>query len=218
VTVQTPARDTRVGRRKARTRQALVDAAKRILANRGTTDISIQEITDEADIGFGSFYNYFDTKSELFATAVGEVLDAYGAELDAASESTDDWAERYAIGVRLTSRLAVDQPAVAKILAVSGTRYLLSDSGLAPRARRDIEQGLATGRFDVGSTDVALVNTAGCMIAFVSVQMDAPDKLSEDDADELAEQLLRMLGLSANDAHEVAHRPLPALPTIAAAP
>lgn len=218
MTVPTHEPTTRVDRRKARTRQALIDAAKRILATRGTTDVSIQEITDEADIGFGSFYNHFETKSELFSTAVGEVLDGYGAELDIAAQATDDWAERYAIGVRLTSRLASDQPAVARILAVSGTRYLLSDGGLAPRARRDIERGLAAGRFQVGNSEVALVNTAGCLIAFVSVQLDAPGTLSEADADELAEQLLRMLGLSAADAHEVAHRPLPALPTIGAAP
>lgn len=37
---------TRLDRRKARTRRALVAAARRILAERGTTDVSIQEITD----------------------------------------------------------------------------------------------------------------------------------------------------------------------------
>lgn len=203
---------SRLDRRKARTRQALVDAAKRILASRGTTDVSIQEITDEADVGFGSFYNHFQTKAELFQAAVAEVLDAYGAQLDLSCEGIDDWAERYAVGVRQTARLATTHPAVAHVLALSGTTFLHADTGLAPRALRDIEQGVASGRFRVENPMVALVTTSGCLLTFLNVRLDSPSTLDDDDADELAEQLLRMLGMTPRSAHAVAHRPLPPLP------
>ena len=53
---------TRLDRRKARTRQALVDAAVQLIAEGRGERASIQEITDAADIGFGSFYNHFDSK------------------------------------------------------------------------------------------------------------------------------------------------------------
>jgi AcrR family transcriptional regulator len=49
----------RLDRRKARTRQALVDAAVRLIAEGRGERASIQEITEAADIGFGSFYNHF---------------------------------------------------------------------------------------------------------------------------------------------------------------
>ena len=39
---------------------------------------SIAEITEEADIGFGSFYNHFDSKEQLFGTASGELLEQWG--------------------------------------------------------------------------------------------------------------------------------------------
>ncbi|WP_222110077.1 TetR/AcrR family transcriptional regulator [Streptomyces cupreus] len=64
----------RVDRRKARTRSALVCAAQRLLAE-GRTDVPIQEITEFADIGVGSFYNHFDSKDELFRVAVEETLE-----------------------------------------------------------------------------------------------------------------------------------------------
>lgn len=211
-----PSPPTRIDRRKARTRRALVDAAKRIVATRGTTDVSIQEITDEADVGFGSFYNHFESKADLFEVAVAEVLESYGAQLDRACEGIDDQAERYAIGIRQTARLAITAPAVAQVLAVSGSAYLLSDHGLAPRALRDIEAGIAAGRFHVDNPTVALVTTAGCLFAFVNVRLAAPDTLDDDDADELAEQLLRMLGMTPRAARAVAHRPLPTLPDPAA--
>ena len=60
---------TRLDRRKARTRQALLDAAVRLITEGRGDRASIQEITDEADIGFGSFYNHFESKEQLFQTA-----------------------------------------------------------------------------------------------------------------------------------------------------
>jgi len=50
-------------------RQALIDAAVRLIAEGGGERASIAEITEAADIGFGSFYNHFDSKEQLFETA-----------------------------------------------------------------------------------------------------------------------------------------------------
>ena len=57
---------SRLDRRKARTRQALIDAAVRLIAEDREDRPSKAEITEEADIGFGSFYNHFDSKEQLF--------------------------------------------------------------------------------------------------------------------------------------------------------
>lgn len=199
-------------RRKARTRQALVDAARRLLVSRGTTDVSIEEITSEADVGFGSFYNHFTSKGELFEVAVAEALEEYGAMLDSASTGLEDPAEVYAVGVRMTTRLAATHPAIAQILAQVGYAYVISDSGLAPRAMRDIERGVEAGRFAPVSTPyLAFVATAGCVLAFLQERLARPDRLGDAEADDLAESLLRMLGMTASTARSVAHRPLPAL-------
>ena len=48
------AKVSRLDRRKARTRQALIDAAVRLIAEGRGDRASIAEITEEADIGFGS--------------------------------------------------------------------------------------------------------------------------------------------------------------------
>lgn len=201
---------TRLDRRKARTRRALIDAARRILADRGTTQVSIQEITDEADVGFGSFYNHFETKEELFGVAVREVLENLGASVDAACESLDDPAEIYAVGVRVTCRIAHTQPAVAQVLLQTGFSYLSERQGLAARALRDIERGIEAGRFTVDNPQAALATTAGSVLSLVAMSLQDPDAVDAD-ADDLAELLLRMLGMTARSAKAVAHRPLPAV-------
>lgn len=202
---------TRVDRRKARTRRALIDAARRILADGGSTDVSIQEITETADVGFGTFYNHFDTKAELFEAAVREVLEEYGAALDRACESLTDSAEIYAVGVRMTARLASTQPAVAQVLVQVGMSYAWAEEGLAARALRDIQRGIDDGRFHVDDARLGLLSTAGCVLAFLQLALQAPESLGDGDADTLAEMLLRMLGMTARSAAAVAHRPLPAI-------
>ena len=72
---------TRLERRKARTRASLVRAAQGFIAA-GRTNVPIQEITQAADVGMGSFYNHFETKEELFDAAVEDALDAFGAAMD----------------------------------------------------------------------------------------------------------------------------------------
>src|SRR6201996_2867355 len=87
---------SRLDRRKARTRQALLDAAVRLIAEGRADRASIAEITEEADIGFGSFYNHFDSKEQLFQTAAENVLERWGQMIDRGNADLTDPAERLA--------------------------------------------------------------------------------------------------------------------------
>src|SRR5579863_4440388 len=92
---------TRLDRRKARTRQALIDAAVRLIAEGRGDRASIQEITEVADIGFGSFYNHFESKDQLFETASADVLERWGRMIDRATAGMSDPAEVFSISLRL---------------------------------------------------------------------------------------------------------------------
>ena len=71
--------ETRFDRRRAQTRRALISAARALLAEEdGVSSVSIQQIADRADVGFGSFYNHFDSKTALFDAAVTDALEEYG--------------------------------------------------------------------------------------------------------------------------------------------
>ena len=87
---------SRGDRRKARTRQMLIDAARVMLAAGTATQASIQEITDAADVGFGSFYNHFSSKAELFEAAVADVLEELGELFDRLSVDAQDPAMAFA--------------------------------------------------------------------------------------------------------------------------
>ncbi|MFJ3415994.1 TetR/AcrR family transcriptional regulator [Streptomyces sp. NPDC086082] len=199
----------RFERRRAKTRQALIGAARQIMAEQGGTDVSIQAIADRADVGFGTFYNHFETKDALFDAAVADALEEYGQLLDAATADIDDPAETFAASVRLTLRLAASHPEITGILRFRGLQHVHSGTGLGPRALRDLEVGKASGRFDIKDAQVALGAVGGIVLALV--QLGATSDLNASAGEAAAELVLRMLGLPPDEAHEISVRPLPAL-------
>jgi AcrR family transcriptional regulator len=66
----------------ARTRARLVQAAKEIFAEHGLPDARIVDITERAGVAYGSFYNYFDSKEELFREIAAQVDGLLRAPMD----------------------------------------------------------------------------------------------------------------------------------------
>jgi len=204
---------TRVDRRKERTRNALIAAATGFLAE-GRPSVSIQEITDRADVGFGSFYNHFESKEALFEAAVIAVLDAYAEMRDEVVASIEDPAEVFAVSFRMTGRLQRQVPEMVKVLLNEGVRILSRDEGLAPRARRDIEAGVAAGRFDIENPQLGLMAAGGALLGLMQLLDSDPEADAGVLADLMTARVLRALGMSKEDADELCARPMPDQPEI----
>jgi AcrR family transcriptional regulator len=205
------ARPARVDPRRARTRAALVAAAQQLLAE-GRVEVSIQEITDTAGVGFGSFYNHFEDKAHLWTAAVAETLRAHGDIVEALTRDIGDPAEVFCVGLRLTGRLQRSFPQLARVLLHTGMSRVMADNGgLIAHARRDLTAAIAAGRFDIADANLGLHITAGSLLGLVAL-LDA-DPVTDADtlADEYAARTLRAFGLSDRDARELAARPLPEL-------
>ncbi|MFE5754473.1 TetR family transcriptional regulator [Streptomyces massasporeus] len=201
----------RFERRRAETRQALIRSARQILAETGDTSVSIQAIAERADVGFGSFYNHFESKAQLFEAAVVDALEECGRAFDEGLAGIEDPAELVAGGFRLSARMADSMPEMMQVLRLRGLGYLYADNGLSVRARRDLEQGIATGRFTATDATIALSALGGTLLSLVELRFARPDLDGDEAASDLAELVLRMLGLPPQEAREVARRPLPDL-------
>ncbi|MGW7543838.1 TetR/AcrR family transcriptional regulator [Streptomyces sp. NPDC054770] len=199
----------RFERRRAETRRALVRAARRILAETGDTSVSIQAIAEQADVGFGSFYNHFDSKPELFEAAVVDALEEFGQAFDEQLAGIDDPAELVAAGFRLSARMADSHPELMQVLRRRGLGHIHTENGLTRRALRDVQTGLASGRFTPVDPTVALCALGGSLLSLVELRFARPEVDGDEAAASLAEMTLRMLGVPPADAHEVSRRPLP---------
>ncbi len=77
-------------RRQKKTRQAVFDAFARLLECKTYSNITVQEIIDEADIGRSTFYSHFETKDELLKALCEEIFDHVFAE-NLTRENTHDF-------------------------------------------------------------------------------------------------------------------------------
>src|SRR5512144_3118358 len=90
----------REGGVRARTRGMLLDAAVRVFARKGAGAAAIHEITAEAGVANGTFYNYFRSREDLLEAASLRLAERFDREIAASRTAVADPAERVAIGCR----------------------------------------------------------------------------------------------------------------------
>lgn len=55
-----------------KTRENLIEAAKKVISKKGFRETSIQDITEEAGVAKGTFYTYFKTKEQIIGELVSK--------------------------------------------------------------------------------------------------------------------------------------------------
>ncbi|MFH1279577.1 MAG: TetR/AcrR family transcriptional regulator [Candidatus Eisenbacteria bacterium] len=66
---------TRTQKRALRTRQKLLQAALSVFCEKGVDAATIEEITEKADLGKGTFYRHFEGKEAVMAALTADALD-----------------------------------------------------------------------------------------------------------------------------------------------
>ena len=66
---------TRRERKKIHSKQAIVKAAVKLFSNKGFQETSVADIMNEADLGIGTFYNYFESKDEILKSLLQEIVE-----------------------------------------------------------------------------------------------------------------------------------------------
>lgn len=199
----------RVERRKARTRAALLAAARELFAANGFQDTAIAEIADRADIAIGSFYNYFRTKEELLDALLEEELTRQLLLLQARQEQVVDPAEKIAVAHRHLVLSAREDPNWAWLIVRLEVPYRVAWTVLGDAAEQDLLEGIDAGEFAVADTALALKASGGALFAVIHAELAG--ELGEGADCEHAEGVLRSFGLDRERAAEIARRPLPAL-------
>ena len=163
-----------------------------------TPSRAISAITDEADVGFGSFYNHFESKGAIVEAVLIETVAAHGAAVDAATAQLDDPAEVIAAAHRHVVRLAGRDPEWAWLVVRADVSHEVVVAALGPFAERDIRRGVDAGRLSVGDERVALYGAGGALLGTMRAILDG--RAPEDADIHHAEGVLRLLGLSSTDA------------------
>lgn len=113
----------RYERRKEKTHQELLLAAKQVLAEKGYHNTKIADIARIADIGVGTFYLYYPTKETLFLELVEETSRLLKQEIDSARAKVEDPSEKIRVANQTFFRFAQDNRELFKIVFGHGNTF-----------------------------------------------------------------------------------------------
>lgn len=196
---------TRYDRRRARTRGVLLAAGRTLIGTHGVAGLKIQDITEEADVALGSFYNYFSNKEELVEAVVEESLAEMAATAGINDANRDqDPAVTTGLAVLRIVGMAFTDPDLARILVHLDHADLVYSRAMGPQAAAVVRAGIAAGRFDVPDVDVVVHNVVAGSLALIRRILDGEH--DESVVVVQAELSLRLLGLGVDEAAAVAAR------------
>jgi AcrR family transcriptional regulator len=193
--------------RRARTRQSLIDAGLRLLAQRPIDAIAIDDIVREAGVAKGSFYNHFQDKEALGRAIATRIRLDVEARVDAVNAGVDDPARRVARAVCVYLGHAITDPLPAGVLAQMSAQAASPSSPLNRGILDDVSRGLLSGRFDIPTAEAGVLFIIGVANqALAWAQKDSSPTAAVAMGQQLCSLLLRGLGLIPAEADQLAAR------------
>jgi AcrR family transcriptional regulator len=166
-------------RKRERTRGELVAAAEKLVAKRGIDAVSIDEITEAADVAKGTFYTHFADKGDLAAAIANHVRIELEEKITALNEGVEDAAIRMANGLSTFLAFAIARPVRARALIRLVPSVVDPDMPINAGIRNDVMLGLKTRRFWVASVNASVVSVLGMASAAAMRLTDAAHPVGE---------------------------------------
>jgi len=217
-------REPRGVRRRRETRSRLLEASLRLMAEKGMEGVAINEITEAADVGFGSFYNHFESKEAIYAALLEWVFDDFANAMEAVLDEVSDPAEIIAVSTRYTVMRALREPLWGQFLIREGFSARSMDHGLGRRLLRDIRKGVAAKRLSVPHPLMSFACVGGTTIGAISLALQLRSPQGQQPAtfkelganlehlpERVAKMALEALGVGRAEAEKLAYKPLPTL-------
>lgn len=201
-----PAIQPRALRKRERTHGEIVAAAERLVAERGLDALSIDEITEAADVAKGTFYTHFADKDDLAAAIGKRIRVELEDKITATNVGVMDAAVRMANGLSSLFVFAIAQPVRARALLRLIPGAVDPDTPINAGIRSDIVIGAKAKRFSIASINAAVVATIGIAMSAGMHLSDSTRRVSEPYvfAAEVVATALVALGLKQADATRLA--------------
>lgn len=195
--------------RREKMRARLIESAMLVFARRGAEGSVIDEVISVAEVSRGTFYHYFRTNEELLAAVAAEVGNQLLQIVDPVIRELPDPAARVACGIRLALMVARAHPHLAGFMLRVGPPALGAQSLATVYLPRDIEAGIASGRFAPMPPRLAFDMITGPVLAAFHTLLT--ETVPGDYPQQMAQAVLLALGVPKAAAAKAVALPLPPL-------
>lgn len=207
---------TRTEARQRQTRLRLREVAYELISAQGVDATTVQQITDAADIGFGTFYNYSPSKESLAQDVLDCVIHNAGERNDLITQQLGetDPVRVVSNSVRFVIREMVSSPvyrwwATRPDLLVDRMRM-----GFAPFGLRDIDRAVASGQYAIVADNRELAWSQLNWLMVAGGHDILLGRHRPEDERSVVEAILRVMGVHHDVAHQATLTDLPATPVL----
>jgi AcrR family transcriptional regulator len=188
-------------------------AALRLFAEKGVDGVNVKDLARKAKVARGTIYNNHRASIESMFQKIATQLSVEMHHRVAATRSDiDDPALRLSIGIRLFVRRAHEEPDWGNFIQ----RFTMNNSAMRQMwlgpPRKDLARGIARGRYNLDRellpAAIVMIATTALGAIFLVVKGRRHWRKAGSDA---AELMLRALGISPAEAHNIATAELPKL-------
>lgn len=201
--VNLEARAAAAENRRAQTRERLLDAAIKVIGEKGFEASSVEDFVAAADVSRGTFYNYFPTMEDLLRAVRRKLTDALMAVLDAHLPSSMPASSRLATRLHSHFALVSHDPAWGWVVMRLDSTRLGRTQAMEESFDRMYRDGVDAGEFR--AADPMAIRT----LAFGTSRMVQRDILlglaSAEHKERVVALLLVTFGLTPQDAAQVSH-------------
>jgi AcrR family transcriptional regulator len=186
--------------KRARTRARLTEAALRLMAERGINGTSVTEIANDAELANGTFYLYFKDKAEIVAAVCQAVTLAMHNEMSSTRMTLKEGSARVAFGTQQFIEIAAAEPTWGQLLMSAFTEFAAIKDDISRYMRLDVALGVEQGWFTETIDEFVFDALLATLRVGVCARLEGG---GPEVGARAAEYCLRILGMSAADAHAV---------------
>jgi AcrR family transcriptional regulator len=124
-------------RRAAETRVRLFRCALQLIAERGYTNVTVEDITEAADVGKGTFFNYFETKDHV----LGVMAEIQLSKVREAASLAGEGKQKIQSVLHRLVMLLAEEPGHSPALARAMISSFLASEGVRAIIDRNMREG-----------------------------------------------------------------------------
>ena len=213
--VARPSSSPRMVRRKLATRAKFLQAAYKTMVTKGIEATTLQDISKEADIGFGTFYNYFSDKDDLAGQVLDCIIHDIGKRNDIALAEIKAKAPNLIIpsSIRLLMREAMEDSMWQWWVRRPDLLFSRIQVGFKPFGIRDLDMGVALNIYEIAGSDVEAIWKIIMWILVGGMREAAMGNYSSKHENLTIEAIFRVLGVAPEECKRYTKTPLPEYPS-----
>lgn len=190
-------------------------AALRLFAERGATQINVKELAAAAGVARGTIYHHVQNPEDLFHDIAGQLAAEMNERVALSFEGLDDPAHRLARGIRFYVRRAHEEPDWGRFMMRFGLANPATQQLWNGQPVQDLMNGLLEGRYQFRREQLPSVAglVAGSVIGALLIVLEGFQAWRAAGSD-TAELVLTGLGVPAEEARALATSDLPPLPPL----